>query len=189
VEVPCASCGAVLRVNPNLGMATVTCPQCGAEVAVPVPEKKRKPAARPARAAPPPPPAPSPAPVASRGKARHPYSIWLFGCQVVLAALGVSCLFGAFFGERWGLPVWSYLREATLPLAGAGVLLLMAGVFAPMRPVIVALGSAIAVLGACANAYRVDRAVDASRTIALAAAMLALWLAVQHAVAVKRRAG
>ena len=179
MEIPCGSCGAELRLNPNLQGTTVSCPRCGA--AVPVPKGMAPPAATP-RAGP------------RRRDAQGPpaprrfgtsYTFWLLGAQAALALLGVSCLVGAF-RRAGGDPDWSYLREHPFALLGAGAFFLFAVWAAARVPVLTTLVAALAVLAACAWRFSEAGTVDLSRTIALSVAMLALWLALSHRRAVAR---
>ncbi len=179
MEIPCGSCGAELRLNPNLQGTTVSCPRCGA--AVPVPKGTTSPAA-----------APRPAP--RRDAAQAPpaprrygarYTFWLLGAQAALALLGVSCLVGAF-RRAGGDPAWSYLRENPFALLGAGAFFVFAVWAAARVPVLATLVAALAVLAACAWRFSEAGRVDLSRTIALSVAMLALWLALSHRRAAAR---
>jgi hypothetical protein len=168
MEVRCAGCGATLDVNPNLAGTRISCPSCGAGVAVPEPlptAPRRRAEAAPAA---PPPRIPRP----------EPYSAWLFSAQAALAALGAACLVGALGKGDW--PPWSFLETNPFALVGVGVgFLVLAGV-ARRLPVSTTLLAACLVLAACALHYREEREVDASRVLALGTAMLALWLALQH---------
>lgn len=174
MEVACGSCGAELRLNPNLQGTTVSCPRCGAAVAVP-------------RGL-----APRPAPRA--GEAERPraprrfgirYTFWLLGAQAALGALGVSCFAGAFH-RAWDQPEWSYVREDPYALVGAGAFFFFAVWAAYHVPVLTTLVGALAALAACAWRFSETGTVDASRVIALSVAMLALWLALSHRRAVAR---
>ncbi|MHC4550324.1 MAG: TFIIB-type zinc ribbon-containing protein [Planctomycetota bacterium] len=168
MEVPCSGCGAILRLNVKLAGMTVSCPQCGAKLVVP-------------RGAPP--PAPEPAP-----KLQLParFTLWLLGAQLALAALGLSCLAGAFFGQEWNPPTWSYFHEPPMLLVVFGIVLVVAGWLAHYLPILTTLGVVLLVMGACALHYATDREVDASRTLALSLALLALWLSFQHRRALTR---
>ena len=172
MKVPCDACGAELRLNPKLKGTQVSCPQCGARMTVP----ERAPAPREPAPAPPRRAAPE-KPRTLKKPAR--VTLWLLAAQGVLGALGVSCLIGAFF-SGWKPPDHTYFRMGTTVLFLAGAGLLVAGWLAHYLPVITTLLSALFVIGACADAYRGTGVVDASRALALSAAMLALWLALQH---------
>lgn len=174
MDIACGSCGAELRLNPNLQGTTVSCPQCGAPVTVP-------------RAA-----APRPTPRSAEAESPRPprrfgarYTLWLLGAQAAIALLGLSCVVGAFY-RAWDQPAWSYLRESPIALVGAGALLFLAVWATYHLPVLTTLALALLVLGACAWRYMDAGAVDASRAIALAVAMLALWLALSHRRAAAR---
>ena len=174
MEVPCDSCGATLKVNPKLHGTTMGCPKCHARFTVPSEPPPRAAAPAPrrrTRAAPPAPEPEDPPP---------PYSGWLFGAQAVLIASGGTCLAGALFRSGWNPPPWSVYMEHPVWLALSGVGLCIAALAARHLPVFVTLIVACVTLGACAVAYKHVRVVDASRTLLLAAAMLALWLALQH---------
>jgi lysine biosynthesis protein LysW len=162
VDVTCGKCGAGLRLNPNLQGTTVSCPRCGAAVQVPrvTPRRREE---------------------APRGPRRFgaSYTMWLLGAQTALAALGVSCVVGAFYHPA-GLPQWSYLRESPYVLFGAGGAFFLAVWAAYHLPVLTTLLVSLLVLGACALRYLNAGTVDLSRTLALAVAMLALWLALSH---------
>jgi len=168
VDTLCENCGAELRLNPKLGGTTVSCPQCGTRIVVPKASRK-------ARA---PEPAPTPAPPPKRKHVR-PYSIWLLGAQTALIALGLSCIVGAFF-SGWKPPDSTYFREDVMWLVLAGIALFLAAWLSRVTPVLGTLAGAVGVLGACGHAYVMVGTIDASRTIALSVAMLALWLALQH---------
>lgn len=172
MEVTCGGCGAQLRLNPKLAGTTVSCPQCGAAVRVEGPPRRRAPAAEPAPEAPPPP----------RPRLTLPlrFTLWLLGAQLVVAGIGLSCLAGAFLRKRWIPPPDSYFRENGMLLIVAGIALVVAGWIAHYMPVLTTLLVALFVLGACALHYWTAGNVDASRVVALAAAMFALWLALQH---------
>ncbi len=172
MDIPCGSCGAELRLNPNLQGTTVSCPQCGAPVAVP-----RESAARPAprRQAVERPPGPR--------RFGTKYTFWLLGAQAALALLALSCFLGAFHSE-WEQPRWSYVKEDPYALVGAGAFFCFSVWAAYHVPVLTTLVAALAVLAACAYRFSVTATVDVSRAIALSVAMLALWLALSH-----RRAG
>lgn len=165
-------------MNPNLAGADIPCPSCGAGVRVPEARSGRKRA----KAAPPPPPPNK----RKRRRIREPYSAWLFAAQTVIVLLGLATLTGAFFQKSWNPPVWSFFRENPLVLVAVGVGLLVAAGVARALPVLTTLGTAVVTLGACALHYRIASEVDASRVLALAGAMLALWLALQHKRAVRR---
>lgn len=136
-------------------------------------------------------PAERPAPRRSQGeRPRTPrrfgptYSFWLLGAQAALFVLGLSCLLGGFhaLGEP---PEWSYLRENQYALLGAGGVFFLLVWAAYHLPVLTTLVGALAVLAACAWRFSEKGTVDASRTLALAVAMLALWLALSHRRAVR----
>jgi predicted Zn finger-like uncharacterized protein len=183
VEVACRECGTVLRVNPRLDGVAVRCPRCNAEIRVKAPRQ----AAPPAAPSPPPPPPPrrlEPTPEAAPAR-RDAYSLWLFLAQTVLVGLGVACIAGVLFRDRWRPPVESFLHEPELPLLAAGAGFVLLGAFARAFPVAMTLLGALGAMTALAWQYREGRPVDASRTLALAAAMLALWLALQHRRAIR----
>jgi len=171
VDVACGKCGAGLRLNPNLQGTTVSCPRCGAAVPVPraAPARRREEADRP------------------RGPRRFGarYTLWLLGAQTALAGLGVSCLVGVFHRSA-DRPEWSYLSENKYALLGVGGIFFLAVWAAYHLPVLTTLLAGLLVLGACAWRYVDAGTVDLSRAIALAVAMLALWLALSHRRAAAR---
>ncbi|MCK6458350.1 MAG: hypothetical protein L6Q95_00470 [Planctomycetes bacterium] len=173
MDVACGKCGAGLRLNPNLAGTTVSCPRCGAPVAVP-------------RAAP---AAPRRSEEADRPRTPRrfgaSYTMWLLGAQAALGALGISCLVGVFRRSA-DRPAWSYLGEDKYALAGAGALFLLAVWAAYHFPVLTTLVAALLAIGACAWRYTEAGSVDVTRTAALAVAMLALWLALNHRRAAAR---
>jgi DNA-directed RNA polymerase subunit RPC12/RpoP len=184
--VRCEGCGAELRLNPNLKGTQVSCPQCGARMMVPE-EPPEPPEPRPRlqmeeEPAPGPPPrSPPPREAPSRKKLEPPARVtfWLLAAQTAIGLLGVSCLAGALV-PGWEPPASTYFREPPALLVVVGVGLLVAGWLAHYLPVLATLGVAVFVLCATAHRYVVAHDVDASRTLALSAAMLALWLALQH---------
>ncbi|HEX5136915.1 MAG TPA: hypothetical protein VFY93_08090 [Planctomycetota bacterium] len=173
MDVACGKCGAGLRLNPNLAGTTVSCPRCGAPIAVP----------RAAREA--------PRRLEEADRPRTPrrfgatYTLWLLGAQAALAVLGLSCLVGVFRPSA-DRPAWSYLSEDKYALAGAGALLLLAVWAAYHFPVLTTLATALLAIGVCALRYVDAAAVDVTRTAALVVAMLALWLALNHRRAAAR---
>jgi len=186
LDVTCRECGTVLHVNPNLGGVTMRCPRCGAEIRLQpkAPEEAAAGAPRPARRArakPEPPRAREAAPA----RPRPPATLWLLLAQLVLLALGGSCVAGAFFKEAWGPAPPSYFHEPPPALALAGVLYLLLSVLARRLPVLAGLAGALAAMWAGAIHFQERGALDASRTVALALAMLALWLGLQHRRAVR----
>lgn len=177
MEIACRECGTVLRVNPRLDGVAVRCPRCNAEIRVKAPR-----AEPPAEAPPPPPPPqrrlePPPKPASAL---RHAYSLWLFLAQTALVGLGVACVAGVLFRDRWRPPPGSFLHEPELPLLAAGATFVLLGAFARVFPVAMALLGALGTMTAFAWQHGEGRPVDASRTLALAVAMLALWFALQH---------
>jgi len=171
MRVPCESCGAGLRLNPKLQGTTVSCPQCGAAMTVPEP---------------PPQPEPAPAPRASRrrpeeARPKRPtrFTVWLLLAQVSLGLLGVSCLAAALF-TGWEPHPRTYFAEAPVLLIVVGMGLVVAGWIAHYLPVLTTLGVTIFVLCVCGHSFVLEDEVDASRTLALSIAMLALWLCLQH---------
>ena len=176
MEVACDSCGASLRLNPALEGTSVSCPQCGAKVKVPEAPAATPPPRRRLELEP-----DEPEPMASR-KLKLPlrFTLWLLGAQATLAILGLTCLAGAFYGDDWNPPEWSYFRENPLILAATGIALIAAGWLAHYLPVLTTLAVVLLVVGACSLYYLGAGRVDASRVIALSLAMLALWLALQH---------
>jgi hypothetical protein len=111
--------------------------------------------------------------------------MWLLGAQAALGAIGVSCLVGVF-RRSTDRPAWSYLSEDKYALAGAGALFLLAVWAAYHVPVLTTLVAALLAIGACAWRYMEAGTVDVTRTMALAVAMLALWLALNHRRAAAR---
>jgi hypothetical protein len=180
LEVLCGSCNATLRLNPKLAGMTTSCPQCGVEIVVPEAPLEPEPD----------PYAPSPPHVAEapQRKLKRParFTLWLLGAQSALAILGLSCVLGAFFHRRWQPPSSSYFCENEMLLLLVGVGLLLGGWLAHYLPVLMTLGVAVLVMCVCAHHYVLENEVDASRTLALAITMLALFLAMQHRRALTR---
>jgi hypothetical protein len=115
------------------------------------------------------------------------YTLWLLGAQAALAAIGVSCVVGVFGrGEPSRWPEWSYLNADKILLLLAGALFLLAVWAAYHLPVFTTLVMALLALGACTSRYLDAGSIDLSRTLALAVAMLALWLALSHRRAAAR---
>jgi len=111
--------------------------------------------------------------------------MWLLGAQAALALLGLSCLVGVFRPSA-DRPAWSYLSEGKYALAGAGALLFLAVWAAYHFPVLTTLLTALLAIGVCALRFLNAGDVDVTRTAALAVAMLALWLALNHRRAAAR---
>jgi hypothetical protein len=88
------------------------------------------------------------------------------------------CLWAAFL--RPAAPEQSLLAESGVRLLLAGVAFWIASWLTRAFPVLVTLVAALLVFGVCALQVLGRGQVDASRTIALSAAMLALWCALQH---------
>jgi hypothetical protein len=105
--------------------------------------------------------------------------MWLLGAQAALGTIGLSCLVGVFRRSA-DRPEWSYLSEDRYALAGAGAAFLLAVWAAYHLPVVTTLLAALLAIGACAWRYTEAGSVDVTRTAALAVAMLALWLALNH---------
>lgn len=173
MEVVCGSCNATLRLNPKLAGMTTSCPQCGVEIVVP-------------ESPPEPPQAVDLTGPPRRLKPPDRFTFWLLGAQATLAVLGLSCILGAFFHRRWEPPAWSYFRENEMLLLLVGVGLLLGGWLAHYLPVLTTLGVSVLVMCVCAHYYVLEHVVDASRTLALAVSMLALFLALQHRRALGR---
>jgi hypothetical protein len=187
LEVLCGNCNATLRLNPKLAGMTTSCPQCGVEIVVPLELEPDDPSESPPSLAPPPhvPEAPQPP---SQRKLKRParFTLWLLGAQSTLAILGLTCVLGAFFHRRWQPPDWSYFRENEILLLLVGVGLLLGGWLAHYLPILTTLGVSVLVMCVCAHNYVLHSEVDASRTLALAMSMLALFLAMQHRRALSR---
>jgi hypothetical protein len=111
--------------------------------------------------------------------------MWLLGAQAALGAIGLSCLVGVF-KRAADRPEWSYLSEGKIALAGVGALFLAMVWAAYHLPVVTTLVAALLAIGACAWRYTEAGSVDVTRTAALAVAMLALWLALNHRRAAAR---
>lgn len=162
MNLRCTGCGASLRVNPNLLGTTLTCPKCGTtfptEEGSRPPPRKEKPFRRP----------------------RPPFTLWLILGQALLFLLGASCLAGALFRDAWKPPAWSYFQENRLVLAAAGVGFVVLSGVARLLPVLMTLVASLAVMWACALHYTATGEVDASRALALSAALFSVWLALQH---------
>jgi len=186
LEVLCGGCNATLKLNPKLAGMTTSCPQCGIEIIVPQAPLELEP--DPLGPLPPHiPEAPQPL-QQPRSKLKRParVTLWLLGAQSMLAILGLSCVLGAFFHRRWQPPSWSYFHENEILLLLVGVGLLLGGWLAHYLPILTTLGVAVLVMCVCAHNYVLHSEVDASRTLALAGAMLALFLALQHRRALTR---
>lgn len=171
MKVACGACGAQLKANPKLAGATISCPRCGARVELPA-TRPRGPA--------PEPPAPARRP--------SPYTLSLFGVQVTLFLLGLTCFAGAFFRREWEPPEWSYFQDDPVILIGAGIALMFATGAARTVPVLAALAAALVATAACGLRFYLEGTIDASRVLALAVTMLALWLALQHRRRLRRLA-
>jgi hypothetical protein len=179
LEVLCGNCNSTLRLNPKLAGMTTSCPQCGIEIVVPEAPPEPDPLAA----------APQPFTGGARqGTLQRParFTLWLLGAQSTLAILGLTCVLGAFFHRRWQPPEWSYFRENEMLLLLVGVGLLLGGWLAHYLPILTTLGVSVLVMCVCAHNYVLHNEVDASRTLALAMAMLALFLALQHRRALTR---
>jgi hypothetical protein len=162
---------------------TTSCPQCGVEIVVPLELEPDDPPEVPPSL--PPPPHVQEAPHFAQAPQRtfkRParVTLWLLGAQSTLAILGLTCVLGAFFHRRWEPPEWSYFHENEMLLLLVGVCLLLGGWLAHYLPILTTLAVAVLVMCACAHYYVLEHQVDASRTLALAMAMLALFLAMQH---------
>ena len=186
MEVLCGSCEATLRLNPKLAGMTTSCPQCGVEIVVPEAPLELEP-----DPLGPLPPHVAEAPLSRQQpqrKLKRParFTLWLLGAQSALAILGLSCVLGAFFHRRWQPPSSSYFFENEMLLLVVGVCLLVGGWLAHYLPILTTLVVAVLVMCACAHYYVLENAVDASRTLALAGAMLAVFLALQHRRALER---
>jgi len=182
LEVLCGSCDATLRLNPKLAGMTTSCPQCGVEIVVPEAPLKLEPDPH----GPLPPHIPEAPQRQSRLKRPARFTLWLLGAQAALAVLGLSCVLGAFFHRRWEPPEWSYFRENEMLLLLVGVGLLLGGWLAHYLPILTTLGVSVLVMCVCGHYYVLENVVDASRTLALAVAMLAVFLAMQHRRALSR---
>jgi hypothetical protein len=90
------------------------------------------------------------------------------------------------FHRGWDKPAWSFLKESPYALMGAGAFFVAAIWAAFHVPVLATLAAALGVLAACAWRFSEAGTVDVSRTLALALAMLALWLALSHRRAAAR---
>lgn len=189
MEVICGGCDATLKLNPKLAGMTTSCPQCGVEIVVPqAPLELEDDPLEPSRPLPPHvPEAPDYSGVPKK-KLKKParITLWLLGAQSTLAILGLTCVLAAFFHRRWEPPEWSYFRENEMLLLLVGVGLLLGGWLAHYLPILTTLGVSVLVMCVCAHNYVLHHQVDASRTLALAMAMLALFLALQHRRALTR---
>ncbi len=159
---------------------TTSCPQCGVEIVVPEASLEQGPD--------PDQPLPLHVAEAPQPKLKRParFTLWLLGAQSALAILGLSCVLGAFFRRRWQPPSSSYFFENEMLLLLVGVGLLLGGWLVHYLPILMTLGVAVLVMCVCAHYYVLENEVDASRTLALAIAMLAVFLALQHRRALTR---
>ena len=183
MDVTCPDCNSFLRINPNLGEASVPCPRCGSMIQVAkkreAPKRRSKlelePEVSEEREA---------APATDRRKRRRsekrprgqerrkrkkekppkdvepkpvrpraPMTIWLLGTQVVILAIAASCLVGVYLGVKHNLPPNTFLHENPLALVGFGLAMLFLCLFARQLPVLNSLIAALAVLGACAYSF------------------------------------
>ena len=176
-------CGAELRLNPKLAGTAVSCPQCGERVRVPkgvaeVPAARR---AKPRLQLEEPDPQPAPPQPPKPGRRPEPFTFWMMAAQSVLFVLAGACVWGAIRIGGWEPPTWSLFAEHSFALLGAAVAFIFTGFMLRYWPVIMSL---LAVLLACGGIYLGDHfgghPIDASRTIALALTLLAVWLALEH---------
>ncbi len=216
MDVTCPDCNSFLRINPNLGEASVPCPRCGSMIQVAkkreAPKRRVKleleePDVRAERDATPATDRRSrrrqekrprgeerrkrkkekPPKEPKAPRPRAPMTIWLLGTQVVILAIAASCLVGVYLGVKHNLPPNTFLHENPLALVGFGLSMLFLCLFARQLPVLNSLIAALAVLGACAYNFNDARAIDASRVLILMLAMVGVWLALQHRREVARR--
>jgi len=166
-------CGAELRLNAKLAGTTVSCPQCGARVSVPREQPaRRKLELEPERAA--------RAPV-KRGRRPEPFTFYMMAAQAVLLGLSLLCFVAAFRPGSWRPPSWSWFAEPPLLLMLFGVGFAFCAFMVRYVPRLMALLAVLIVCGGILAGHRLEQQpVDASRTLALAAAMLAVWLAMEH---------
>ncbi|MEM8882973.1 MAG: hypothetical protein AAGD14_02800 [Planctomycetota bacterium] len=192
--VPCDQCGAELRLNPKLAGTVVSCPQCGNRVSVPK--------AAPAQSPRPKPKAklelePEPKAAARRRTAANPQpaqtvrrapptTFYMLATQGVLLGLSLLCFVAAFKPGGWDPPDWSWFDEHPFLLMAFGVSFAFCGFMARYVPRLMALLSVLLVAGGIAagmhfkETANAEYLVDASRTLALALALLAVWLALEH---------
>lgn len=165
-------CGAELRLNAKLAGTSVSCPQCGSKVEVPREQPRRKLELEPERA---------PAPAVRRGRRPEPFTFYMMASQAVLLALALVCFVAAFRPGDWDPPSWSWFAEHPLILMAFGIAFAFCGFMERYFPRTMALFAVLIVCGGILAGHRLlHRPVDASRTLALSAALLAVWLAMEH---------
>ena len=170
--VGCSECGSELRLNPKLAGTSVSCPQCGSKVAVPKAPPRQKLALEPDPAAP---------PVVRKSKRPEPFTFYMMATQGMLLVLALICFVAAFRPGEWNPPSWSWFGEHPLVLMAFGVGFAFCAFMARYWPRVMALLSVLIVCGGILAGHRLEgNPVDASRTLALSATLLTVWLAMEH---------
>jgi len=165
-------CGAELRLNAKLAGTSVSCPQCGSKVSVPREQPRRKLVLEPDPGAP---------PVVRRARRPEPFTFYMMAAQAVLLALSLVCFVAAFRPGNWKPPSWSWFAEHPLILMAFGVGFAFCAFMERYWPRTMALLAVLIVCGGILAGVRFeDRSVDASRTLALSATLVAVWLAMEH---------
>ena len=167
-------CGAELRLNRNLAETSVSCPECGSRVTVPAAPKKP-----PAKLALEPEPEPVREPV-KHAKRPEPFTFYMMAAQSVLLALALTCFVAAFKPGDWKPPHWSWFAGHPLALGAFGIGFAFCAFMARYAPRLMALLAVLIVTGGIYLGHLSGHPVDASRTLALATALLAVWLAMEH---------
>jgi DNA-directed RNA polymerase subunit RPC12/RpoP len=179
--VTCRECGAELRLNPNLAGTAVSCPQCGERVQVPKAEpvrRTRKTASPKLQLEPEPAPAREPE---TQQKRPEPVTFYSMAAQGTIALLALISFVAGFRPGNWNPPATSWFAEPQLVLIGAGIAFAFCAFMARYVPLLMTL---LAVLLVCGGVYAThyfrSQSIDASRTLALSATLLAVWFAMEH---------
>ena len=171
--VTCGECGAELRLNPKLAGTSVSCPECGSKVAIPKHPAREKVVLEPDPGAPPAP--------RKRARRPEPFTFYMMAAQAVLLALALLCFVAAFRPGDWKPPTWSWFGEHPLILMVFGVGFAFCAFMVRYWPRMMALMSVLIVCAGILAGHRLEgNPVDASRTLALSATLLAVWLAMEH---------
>jgi DNA-directed RNA polymerase subunit RPC12/RpoP len=186
--VTCKECGAELRLNPKLAGTAVSCPQCGERVSVPAPKsdaRSKERGSSKARVASPklqlePEPVQADEPVATK-KRPEPVTFYLLAAQGTLLLLALLSFVAGFRPGDWAPPPTSWFAEHQLTLIGIGIAFAFCAFMARYLPLLMTLLAVLLVCGGVyAGHYFRSQPVDASRTLALSATLLAVWFAMEH---------